>query len=257
MDHGVKELKMPSLLSGYWNILKLDEATLRSVKESRDGFWFALKLFVIVGLIVGSGKLIAGLGMVEQTTLPPFVHEIADGLESLSLALPPILAEPVSEIATAVSDLEASLSQYQPPLGKGLSDVIRLLGKWLSTPFNMMGIWLGFMLVIFLFAKAMHGQGSLDQHISLMTLAVAPQVLLLFSYISLEVGGLNAMGPVGRLLVIIAWIWSLVIVTKALSVAHEFSQGHAVKVLLLFVVGVVVLALLGTAVTGFVATGLI
>lgn len=247
---------MPSLWTGYWNILKLDEATLRTVKDSRDGLWFALKLFAIVGLVVGIGKFVDGAGVFSQPTIPGIVHDIAAGLDSISLALPPVLADPLSEIATAVSELEATFSQFQPPLGTGVSRFIRLVGAWLSTPFNMMTIWLGFMLVIFLFAKAMHGQGSLSEHVSLLTLAVAPQVLVFFSYLSLEVGGLNTLGPIGRLLTILAWIWSLVIVTQALAIAHEFERSQAVKVLLLFVVGLVVLVLLGTAVGGYVVGGL-
>lgn len=247
---------MPSLWTGYWNILKLDETTLRTVKESRDGLWFALKLFIIVGLVVGLGKLIDGASVLQQPTLPDIAHNVAEGLETISVALPPVLADPLSEVATAVTELETTLSQFQPPLGKSVSRFIRLVGDWLSTPLNMMTTWLGFMLIIFVFAKAMHGQGSLDQHISLLTLAVAPQVLMVFSYLSLEIAGLNTLGAVGRLLTIIAWIWSLVIVVKALAVSHEFSQGDAVKVLLLFVVSIVVLGFLGTAVTGFVVGGL-
>ena len=247
---------MPTLWTGYWNILKLDGATLQAVKESRDGFWFALKLFIIVGLVAGLGKLVDGANVLQQPTLPGIAHEVAAGLESVSVALPPVLAEPIAEVATAVIELETTLSQFQPPLGKGASRFIRLVGDWLSTPLTMMATWLHFMLIIFLFAKAMHGQGSLDEHISLLTVAVAPQVLLLLSYLSLDIAGLNLFGFVGRLLTIVAWIWSLVIVIKGLAVAHEFKESDAVKVLLLFVVGMVVLGLLGTAVAGFVVSGL-
>jgi hypothetical protein len=246
---------MPSLWTGYWHILKLDEATLRAVKDGRDGFRFALKLFFIIGLIVGAGKLVRGTAVLQQPTLPALAHEVAAGIENAAVALPPILADPLTEVATAVTEFEATLRTFQPPLGTQPSRLIRLLGAWLTTPFNMMAVWLGFMLLIFLFAKAMHGQGSLDQHVTLLTLAAAPQVLLLFSYLSLDVGGLNTVGPLGRLLALAAWLWSLVIVIKALAVAHEFEQGQAVKVLLLFVVGLVVLALLGTAVGGYVISG--
>jgi hypothetical protein len=120
----------------------------------------------------------------------------------------------------------------------------------------MMATWLQFMLIIFLFAKALHGRGSLDQHIALLTLAVAPQVLLLFGYLTLDIMGINLLGFVGRVLALTAWVWSLVIVIKGLAVAHDFSQNEAVKVLLLFVVGIVVLGLLTTAVAGFVVSGL-
>lgn len=246
---------MPSLWTGYWHILKLDEATLRAVKDGRDGFWFALKLFFIIGLIAGAGKLVQGAAVLQRPTLPAVVHDVAAGIEDAAAALPPVLADPLTEVAAAVTELEATLRTFQPPLGTGTSRLIRLVGAWLSTPFNMMAVWLGFMLVIFLFAKAMHGRGSLDQHVALLTLAAAPQVLLLFRYLSLEVGGLDVVGPFGRLLAIAAWIWSLVIVVQALAVAHEFERRQAVKVLLLFVVGLVVLALLGTAVGGYVISG--
>ncbi len=129
---------MPSLWAGYVNILKLDEATLQVVKESRDGFWFALKLFVIVGLVVGLGKLIDGANVLQQPTLPGIVHDVAAGLESVAVALPPVLAAPLLEVTTAVTDLETTLSQFQPPLGKGVSRFIRLVGDWLSTPLTMM-----------------------------------------------------------------------------------------------------------------------
>ena len=94
----------------------------------------------------------------QQPTLPSLILDFASALESLAIAFPPVLADPLTELATAVTELEASLSQFQPPLGSQPSQFIRLLGEWLSTPFNMMTIWMAFMLIIFLFAKAMHGR---------------------------------------------------------------------------------------------------
>lgn len=100
----------------------------------------------------------------------------------------------------------------------------------------MLSVWLGFIVVIWLFARLMGGQAPVEQHVSLLLLAAAPQVLTLVNYIPLSPGVANApAGILGRLLSLIALIWSLVIVINGLAAAHDVERREAVKIMAVFV----------------------
>lgn len=239
---------MSSLWDSYWKILKLDPEPFETVKQAKDGFWVALKLLIVVSLIAGLGKL-AGLGrLLERPTLADRAGEVALNIETTAALIPlPRLADRVVATASVFRAVEDKLAKIQPPLGVGPSRAIRLFGNWLATPFEVMAAWLGFMLVIWLFARLMGGQGSLAQHIRLLLLAVAPQVLTIVNYTTLDASMMNApLGILGRILSLIALVWSLIIAIHALAVAHEVERRQAAKILMTYVLVVfIVLPILG------------
>jgi len=229
---------MPSLWQNYWKILKLDPEPFDLAKQAGDGMWFALKLFVIIGLIAGLGKL-AGLGQVlERPTLAQRAGNVAVTIEEAAPEMRlPWLAPRMDNIAEIFYSIESKLEALQPPLGVGPSRTISLLGNWLATPFEMLSGWLGFIVVIWLFARLMGGQAPLARHVSLLLLAAAPQVLTIIDYMPLSPGIVNApAGILGRLFSLIALIWSLVIVVNGLAIAHDVERREALKIMAVFVV---------------------
>lgn len=250
---------MSSLWASYWKILKLDPEPFEAVKQAKDGFWLALKLLVVVSLIAGLGKL-AGLGrLLERPTLADRAGEVALNIETTAALIPlPRLADQVATTAGVFRAVEEKLANIQPPLGVGPSRTIRLFGNWLATPFEIMATWLGFMLVIWLFARLMGGQGSLAQHIRLLLLAVAPQVLTLVNYTTPDGSMMNApLGILGRILSLIALAWSLIIAVHALAVAHEIEHGQAVRIFITFALVVfVALPILGLLTGVYILDGL-
>jgi hypothetical protein len=243
---------MSSLWQNYWKILKLDPEPFDLAKQAGDGVWFALKLFVIVGLIAGLGKL-AALGQVfERPTLAERAGNVALSIEdaAANIRLPRVSAM-VSDVGNIFRSVESTLETLQPPLGVGPSRTLRLIGNWLATPFEMLSGWLGFIIVIWLFARFMGGQASITQHVSLLLLAAAPQVLTIVNYMPLSTSVANApAGILGRILSLVALIWSLVIVVNGLSVAHEVERRDAVKILAVFVVVMFVILPVVSALAG-------
>ena len=228
---------MSSLWQNYWKILKLDREPFDLAKQASDGIWFALKLFVIVGLIAGLGKL-AGLRQVlERPTLAERAGNVALAIEDSATNIQlPRLAALAGDVGEMFRSIESMLKTLQPPLGVGPSRTLRLVGDWLATPFEMLSSWLGFIIIIWLIARFMGGQASITQHVSLLLLAAAPQVLTIVNYIPLSPGVVNApAGILGRILSLVALIWSVVIVVTGLAVAHDVEQRKAVKMLAVFV----------------------
>lgn len=250
---------MTSLWDSYWKILKLDPEPFEAVKQAKDGFWLALKLLVVVSLIAGLGKL-AGLGrLLERPTLADRAGEMALNIETTAALIPlPRLADRVANTAGVFRAVEEKLAKIQPPLGVGPSRAIRLFGNWLATPFEVMATWLGFMLVIWLFARLMGGQGSLIQHIRLLLLAVAPQVLTIVNYTTLDGSMMNApLGILGRILNLIALVWTLSIAIQSLAVAHGIERRQALRIFIMFALVVfIVLPILGLVTGVYILDGL-
>ncbi len=239
---------MSSLWQNYWKILKLDPEPFELAKQASDGIWFALKLFVVVALIAGLGKLTALGQVLERPTLAQQAGRVAQSIDEAAAGIRlPRIAAAVSDVSGIFRTVETRLEAIQPPLGTSASRSLRLIGNWLASPFEMLASWLGFIIVIWLFARFMGGQASITQHVSLLLLAVAPQVLNIINYMPLSTSVANApAGILGRILSLVALVWSLVIVVNGLAVAHDVERRDAVKILALFVVVVfVVLPIVG------------
>lgn len=249
---------MSSLWQNYWKILKLEPEPFDLAKQAGDGLWFALKLFAVVALIAGLGKLVALGQVLERPTLAQRAGNVAQGIEQRANGIRlPFFAAQVREVAQVFRSVESALETIQPPLGTGISRTLRLIGNWLATPFELLASWLGFIIIIWLFARFMGGQASITQHVSLLLLAVAPQVLTIINYMPLSTSVANApAGILGRILSLAALTWSLVIVIKGLSVAHDVDHREAVKILAVFgVVMFVVLPIVGVLAGVYVLDG--
>jgi hypothetical protein len=223
---------MTSILTDYWKILTLANEPYARVKESDIGFSFSVKFFLVLALLTSLGSLVALGSIAGEPNLAERLGQLSAQVQSMADSLPGFLSAPMDEISSALGQISAGIVQFQPPLGKSLSQAIRLVGEWLETPLTLLGMWMGAALGIWLIALLLGGQGSLRQHLSLLLLAFAPQILTFLNYVP-STNGIP--GWVDNLMWFIAAVWSLVIGVHALSVAHEMTAGKAFLVVVLSV----------------------
>ncbi len=238
----------------YNAILRLETEPFLAIKQAQDGLWWALKLFFVIGLIVGLGKW-ADLGL-GRPTLAERVQTLSNGLgqagteieqagANMSGLSEQFLGGPIRGIGSFLTGdatefltgLETRVIALEPPLGVRPSRIVKLFGDWLGTPFQLMANWLPFTLLVMVIAKLWGGRGTLRQHLSLAALAVAPQVLALLTFVpTSSVMGI-ALGIFGQALSLVATIWSLAILLKAVTIAHEIElKKSALTLIAAFVV---------------------
>ena len=224
-------------LKRYGQILTLHSEAYESLKNTPASFWFGLRLFIVVILIASLGHLSALANVNQQSPLAASLQQIDSSLQDIASRLPGFLAAPFQQASQMVESFSVRLQSLAPPLGEPLSQIIRIVGEWLASPLTPLASWLAASLVLFVFAIWAGGKGALRAHLSLLLLASAPLVLTVLG--GFELSGTLAL--LARLLGFIALIWALVIAVKALSVAHGFSSGRAVGVMVLSFLVVAVL----------------
>ncbi len=219
---------MATVFSCYFKILTLDRGAYLALKENGESLWLSIRLFMILALIANLGSL-AGIGQViEEPTLVERLQQMASVARAEADRYPLLVGEWFQGIATILDQASANLVEIQPPLGVRPSRVVRLIGGWLNAPLKLLGGWMGAALAVWLAARMMGGRGSLRQHISLLLLAFAPQVLCFGRYLP---AGLAPPQAVVGLLVVTTWVWSLIIGVYALAAAHDFAIRKALLVL--------------------------
>ncbi len=244
---------MSTLWHSYWKILKLDNEPFETVKQTKYAFWFALKLFIVVGLISGLGKLVGISNALAQPTLSEQANQLALNLETLTgESLPRFLHAPAFTVTDAIKEFGRKTVALQAPVGTRPSRTIRQIGNWLETPFELLTRWMLFMLAIWIVARLMGGKGSLPVHLSLLSLAVAPQVLTIANYIPGDAG----LGILARILSLTAFIWSFIILIPAIAFAHDVNNRQAFNILIVFIfVAFVVLPIALLLAGGYILSG--
>jgi len=238
----------------FWKILTLDSGTYDGIKNDPRGLFTALKMFIVVGLILAIGQLTAISGIRQEKSVYQGLDEAAAALETTVSGsfIPTLISEPVEAFAQSLTELANVLESGQPPLGKQASQVIIVIGEWLASPFNQLAAWMAAAGFIFICAKLLGGQGSLREHMGLVLLAFAPQVLMIVGSFSF----VPALQPVAGVFVVAAYLWSLAILVVALRQAHMFSLARAAGTIVLACVLVGASALITFSFWGVVAAGL-
>ncbi len=205
-----------------------------------DNPWAEGLMFtVILGVAVGLAGLIGGV--LTSATLPP------------SAAIFPLLLQVLRQSSDATVDL-AQIETTMRQLWQGFtilngydSGWVRLL-LFVWTPLGMVLQWLVTGLVVHLVAKAQGGNGSLNQTLGATALMAAPAALRVLSIVPFV--------SVSGLLIL---VWSVLILFRALEVAHDLPWRRAAVtalvpvILLLVVLGVVETVLITLIATGGVA----
>lgn len=246
-------------MSTFWRVLSFRGPAYQAVKADQQGFATALKIFIVVALIAALGQLLALQGIAQHHSIYERLATAGTNLQARAAdlqeraagrLLPDFLATPLSTTAQWLDDfsqwltgLAQVLESGQPPLGKELSQSLIVIGGWLTSPFSALELWLPAAMLLFVCAKLLHGSGSIREHMSLVLLAFAPQVLMVLGQFSL----VTALQALAGVLGLIAILWSFAILIVALRHAHGFSVGRSVGTValaVLFVVGADVLVLL-------------
>jgi hypothetical protein len=232
---------MRTLWGSYWKVLILSKEPFEATRQAQDGLWFSIRLFLIVALIASLGTLAAAAGTVQKTTLAERLEGLASHVSTLANQVDTLTGGTLGFLIAPLRSASATLQQYsnafkavQPPLGTDLSRIVRLVGTWLATPLVLLGAWMGASLAVWVIAVGLGAAGTLRQHLGLLLLAFSPQILTFFSYIpAAQASQVAWLGTATRLLGVIAFVWSLVIAVRALSIAHGFSNGRALGILVL------------------------
>jgi hypothetical protein len=225
-------------MTTFWRIITLRTPAYDAVKSDGLGFGTALRLFLAVGLFAALGQLLALQSVAQQKSIYEEMTSAAASLQARAEGrfLPQSIATPLSAAAQWLGELAQVLKAGQPPLGKTLSQSLIIIGGWLASPFSALAVWLPAAVLLFICAKLLRGSGSMREHLSLVLLAFAPQVLRIVGQFSL----VPALKSVAGVLAVVAFFWSLAILILALMRAHGFSAGRSVGTLalaILFFVG--------------------
>jgi hypothetical protein len=241
-------------MATFWRVITFRGPAYEAVKADREGFSTALKVFIVVALIAALGQLLALQGIAQHISIYERLSTAAANLQARAEGrfVPDFIATPLRTAARWMGELAQVLEAGQPPLGKTLSQSLIVIGGWLESPFSALVLWLPAAVLLFVCAKLLRGAGSIREHVSLVLLAFAPQVLTVLGQFSL----VTALRPVAGLLGVIAAFWSLAILIVAMMHAHGFSAGRSIGTLALAVLLVlgsdVVIALFWGALTALV-----
>lgn len=174
-----------------------------------DNPWVeGLFLIVVLGLVVGLAQFIGGLLL--TVSLPPsnaMLEALIQGWRQLTATVAPGSAL-AGEAMRAQWDTVAALTGF----GGGWT---RLL-VFIVLPAAFLVQWLFYGLIGHGLARLLGGNASLNQTLGATALLVAPQVLLLFKIV-----------PFVSVSALLTGVWSLLIVYRALQIAHELPWQRA------------------------------
>jgi Yip1 domain len=228
-----------------WDALLLKEKAYEEMKGSSNPVVRGLIFLLIVGLAIALLNLIGTT--LEWATTP----NMADMQDTIYRH---IVQMPWYDEATAQSPEFAQLFErwYNQgwdlfPLLSGAPSIGGAAMGIVSTPLGLFVRWLIYGLLAYLFARALHGTGSLSETLGVLALAGAPQML--------NVLGLLPFVTLGS----IVSVWSILCAYVGLKVAHRLSWQRAVWATLLpFILALVIVLLaacMGSAIGAAVLKG--
>jgi hypothetical protein len=214
--------------------LVLEADPFEAMVDDDEPWVEGLVLVVTIGLLVAVAQIIGGLLL--TATLPPaeaMLNAILTGWREFNARLFLMADAAAGEAAIR---LLWSWLQVATGYDSGWARLFALI----VTPLGLIFQWVVASLLVFALARALGGRGTLNQTLGAVALIVAPQVLLLLQVIPfVAVSGL------------LLGTWGLLILYRAVEVAHDLSWERAAVValtpylllLLFFVVGVAIAGL--------------
>ncbi|PDW03880.1 Yip1 family protein [Candidatus Viridilinea mediisalina] len=235
--------------------LTLNRNVMLGLREAPDGVRRGFLLILFVGLLVGAVNGINDLirSATPERTVQNLRNQVNTQMNQLVLTSnSPATADitrVVNENKEPFFTMMEELLALQTPLPRPVALVFQLLAATVSRPLSYLGWMLLGAVAAHIIARQLGGQGSIQQMVALGSLSVAPRALDALAFIPI-MGGTFSM---------IAWVWGLVVMITATSVAHRLDVGKAAMAvlfipLLLIVLGFfslcMLLALLVAAVGG-------
>jgi hypothetical protein len=179
-----------------------------------DQPWVEGLVFVVtVGLLVALAQIIGGLLL--TATLPPaeaMLNAILTGWREFNARL---------FLAPNTPASEATLRQFWwlIQVTSGYDSGWARLFALIITPLGLILQWVVVSLLVYGLARAFGGRGTLNQTLGAVALVVAPQVLLLLHAI-----------PFVAVSALLLGVWGLLILYRAVEVAHDLSWERAAMV---------------------------
>lgn len=235
--------------------LTLNRNVMMGLREAPDGVRRGFLLILFVGMLVGAVNGVNDLiqAATPERTVQYWRNQLNTQMNQLVLTSnSPATADitrVVNENKEPFFTMLEELLHLPTPLPRPVGLVFQLMAAIVSRPLSYLSGMLLAVAVAHIIARQLGGQGSIQQMVALGSLSVAPRALDALAFIPL-MGGTFTM---------IAWVWGLLVLIIATSVAHRLDLGKAALSvlfipLLLLVVGFfalcMLLALLVAAVGG-------
>lgn len=217
-----------------WDALLLKEKAYEEMKASPNPVVRGLIFLLIVGVAIA---LLGLIGTVIEWASTPNMADIQDTVFRHLVRMPwyDEVTSQAPEFATEFENWYKQGWQVFPWLA-GASSVGGAAMGLITTPLGLFIRWLLYGLLAYLFARWLHGTGSLSETLGVLALAGAPQML-------------NAVGLLPFLtLGSIISVWSILCAYVGLKVAHGLSWQRTVWATLLPFIVALVIVLLGTCV---------
>lgn len=210
--------------------LTLNQERMRGLREAPDAVARGFMLVLFVGLLVGA---VSGVNGVLQSSTPERAvaavrAELDRQVDQLVLTsndettqeLTRVINENEEPFFAMLEELLALPTTLPRPVGLAF----QLVAAVVSTPLSYLAGMLLAAAVAHIAARQLGGQGSIQQTVALGSLSVAPHALDALAFIP-------GLGPT---LGFVAWIWGLVVLIVAISVAHRLDSLRAALAVLLY-----------------------
>jgi len=224
--------------------LTLNQKLLADLRDSpfvvRQGLLVVLLVGLLVGGVNGVRNLVYGINPTRQAQeLQLQKAALEEGLREMSNNTRDLTQRRMIEIYLENLDsgftLAEQIAKLPTPLPHPAGIIAESLGIFASQFFLYLGWLLPLVVAVHLSARALGGQGSIQQTLGLGSLCVAPHALDALTFI-------NIIGPVVG---IVAWTWSFTVLVTATSVAHRLTSERSLMAVLLFPILGSMLCLMG------------
>lgn len=210
--------------------LTLNQRAMLGLRDSPEVVRRGLLVVLFVGLLVGA---VSGTSTLINTATPARTVATVQAVveqQKRQITLGPNaeqlqpLLQFVNENEDAFYALLEELLSLPTPLPRPVGLAFQWLASVVSTPLGYLGGLLFSVVLTHIAARQLGGQGSIQQMLGLGALSVAPHALDALGFIP----------ALGSMLGLIAWLWGLVILVVATSVAHRLDSTRATLAVLLY-----------------------
>jgi hypothetical protein len=208
--------------------LTLNRNLMLGLREAPDAVRRGFLLILFVGALVGA---VSGINNLIQNATPERTaqtlrRQLDTQVNQLVLSSnnpgTAELTRVINENKEPFFQMFEELLSLPTPLPRPVGQVFQLLAAIVSRPLNYLGGMLLAAVVAHAVARQLGGQGSIQQQIALSSLSVAPHALDALAFIP----------GLGSTFTLIAWVWGLVVLVVATSVAHRLDTTKAVMAVL-------------------------
>lgn len=209
--------------------LTLNQTVMRGLREAPDAVRRGFLLVLFVGTLVGT---VNGISNTIQNATPERAVQTLRGqleaqIDQLVLtsndATTAELTRLINENEEPFFQLIEDLLALPSPLPRPVGQAFQLLASVVTTPLTYLSGMLLAAAAAHAIARQLGGQGSLQQMVGLASLSVAPHALDALAFIP----------NLGATFSLIAWVWGLIILVAATSVAHRLDSARATLAVLL------------------------